>query len=236
MNQSLSYTVVFTMVSSLISAATVMPTFFYMFKPVEKKELRINKVLDLFPGNYDGSIEVKAYFRECTRLEVMDEEVRQIEDIILEDDNFEFAELGLSGSEVLNTAYAEERCDRSSEEAVEYYTDMFREIAGMGSAIVIAIFWVFLVMAIQFISPKYSLMAMMGFLMLIGMVVNNGILLVDMADSLRQDSGMVMMKGMGFVIIGGLCTSTILALFLMPPFYLVMSGPFCFQKKKRKRD
>lgn len=41
---------------------------------------------------------------------------------------------------------------------------------------------------------------------------------------LSQDSGMVMMKGMGYVIIGGLCTSTVLALFLMPPFYLVMSG------------
>lgn len=549
MNQSLSYTVVFTMVSSLISAATVVPTFFYMFKPIEKKELRINKVLDflgrgyrkvlpkllhfpkttifasvclfavsiliatqlrldLFPGNYDGSIEIKASFRGGTRLEVMDEEVRQIEDIILEDDNFESVELSLSGSEVLITAYAEEKCDRSSEEAVEYYTDMFKDIAGMdiqvsaksvatglsslmstgntvtisimsedldnlekgaklveerlnsvpgllyvhnefaqdkmnakividqqkamnagfqpsdvasqiyillnglkatdveyadkeyevriqfpddkynamttlldqmlvssngkmvalgdiaevryvnikqsisrkdgkflaevvattqnkdkyeiaenvkdaaaevilpdgveigkssidetlgeemagmGSAIVIAIFLVFLVMAIQFNSPKYSLMvmmclpfsligsfgllfvngvplsmmAMMGFLMLIGMVVNNGILLVDTTNSLRQemplkealleaglvrlrpilmttlttvlsmlpivfsqDSGMVMMKGMGFVIIGGLCTSTILALFLMPPFYLIMSGSHKSKKTK----
>lgn len=159
-------------------------------------------------------------------------------------------------------------------------------MAGIGSAIVIAIFLVFLVMAIQFNSPKYSLMvmmclpfsligsfgllfvngvplsmvAMMGFLMLIGMVVNNGILLVDTTNTMRkdmplktalleaglvrlrpilmttlitvlsmlpivlsQDSGM-MMKGMGYVIIGGLCTSTVLALFLMPPFYLVMSG------------
>lgn len=35
------------------------------------------------------------------------------------------------------------------------------EMAGMGSAIIIAIFLVFLVMAIQFNSPKYSLMVMM---------------------------------------------------------------------------
>lgn len=160
-------------------------------------------------------------------------------------------------------------------------------MTGIGSAIVIAIFLVFLVMAIQFNSLKYllmvmmclpfsligsfgllfvngvplSMMAMMGFLMLIGMVVNNGILLVDTTNTMRkdmplktalleaglvrlrpilmttlttvlsmlpivlsQDSGMVMMKGMGYVIIGGLCTSTVLALFLMPPFYLVMSG------------
>lgn len=63
--------------------------------------------------------------------ELMHEEVRQIEDIILQDDNFESMELGLSGSEALITAYAEEKCDRSSEEAVEYYTDMFKDIAGM---------------------------------------------------------------------------------------------------------
>lgn len=52
MNQSLSYTVVFTMVCSFISAATVVPTFFYLFKPIEKKELRVNKVLDVLGNGY----------------------------------------------------------------------------------------------------------------------------------------------------------------------------------------
>ena len=107
---------------------------------------------------------------------------------------------------------------------------------------------------------------MMGILMLVGMVVNNGILLVDgtnellkqgmeMKEALTEagitrlrpilmttlttvlsmlplilsgDSGMNMMHGMGVVIIGGLTASTLLAMFLMPPFYLLIS------KKEKK--
>lgn len=161
------------------------------------------------------------------------------------------------------------------------------ELMTVAGAIGIAIFLVFLVMAVQFNSPKHSLMVMtcipfsmigsfglmyfnqipislmslLGLLMMIGMVVNNGILLVDTTNSLRNqmpvkealieaglirlrpilmttlttvlsmvpmilstDGGMGMMRDMGYVIIGGLCTSTLLALFLMPPFYLVMDG------------
>lgn len=162
-----------------------------------------------------------------------------------------------------------------------------KEALGLGKSLIAAVFLVFLVMAMQFESVKFSIMvmtcipfsligsflllfisgsplsmmAMMGFLMLIGMVVNNGILLVDATNELRKtisleealiqagttrlrpilmttlttvlsmlplvlsgDSGMAMMRGMGFVIIGGLCASTILAMFMMPPFYLVISG------------
>ena len=109
-----------------------------------------------------------------------------------------------------------------------------------------------------------SMIAMMGFLMLAGIVVNSGILLLDSvkelskempirdalihAGSLRPilmttlttvhsmmpmifstDSSMSMMLGMVYVIIGGLCSSTILALFVMPPFYLIVEG-----RKKNK--
>lgn len=161
------------------------------------------------------------------------------------------------------------------------------ELLIITGAIGIAIFLVFLVMAVQFNSPRYSIMVMtcvpfsmigsfglmylnaipismmslLGLLMMIGMVVNNGILLVDTTNRLKEemdvreallqaglirlrpilmttlttvlsmvpmilstDSGMGMMRDMGYVIIGGLCTSTLLALFLMPPFYLIMNG------------
>lgn len=157
----------------------------------------------------------------------------------------------------------------------------------MGTTLAIAIFLVFLVMAIQFDSPRLSLMVMlcipfslagsfgmvflstgvlgivdlMGFLVLFGIVVNNGVLLVDATNELRQtmplgdalvqagetrlrpilmttlttvismipmifsaSSGMAMMKGMGYIVIGGLVASTILTMFLMPPFYLLIRG------------
>ena len=161
------------------------------------------------------------------------------------------------------------------------------EVDQMGTTMAIAIFLVFMVMALQFNSPRLSLMVMlcipfslagsfallflagrilslmglMGFLVLFGIVVNNGIMLVDMTGELRktmplgealteagvtrlrpilmttlttvismipavfsQDNGMGMMREMSLIVIGGLLTSTVLTLFLMPSFYLLIRG------------
>lgn len=551
MNKPLCYTIIFTMLASLVSAVTVVPLFFTLVKPKEKKNLPINKVLnklgngykktipvllhhpkttilaavlllvssialatqlhmDLFPSNFDGSVKVEATFRSGTKLEVMDQGIQNIEKALMEDKNFDSIELEISDNTANITANSSDSCKRSSEETVEYYTNLFsgitnidiavtpygvstglaslmstgnnvsvtlmgddmdnlsagasqveealtkvpgiikvkndlsaqetnarfvinqqksmnagmtpatvanqiyflmngitattldygdeeydvvveypenkydnvttlmdqalttsngtqvalsdiaeveyvsimqtisrkdkqfvatitattttadkytasalinevakqiiypdgvvigqssadeqlgKEVGNMGTAIIAAIFLVFLVMAIQFESPRLSfmvmlcipfsligsfglltlskaalsMMAMMGFLMLIGMVVNNGILLIDATSQLKKEmpleqaliqagltrlrpilmttlttvlsmlpmvlsnnSGMAMMRGMGFVIIGGLCTSTVLAMFLMPPFYLVISGETLDGQGKRK--
>lgn len=89
---------------------------------------------------------------------------------------------------------------------------MMEEFMALIQAIVTAVFLVFLVMAMQFESPRFSFMVMMcipfsligsflllflvgatismvslmGFLMLIGIVVNNGILFVDSTNTLRH--------------------------------------------------
>ena len=89
--------------------------------------------------------------------------------------------------------------------------------SALGKAIAAAIFLVFLVMAMQFESPRFSIMVMlslpfsmigsigllwisdstismqslMGFLMLVGIVVNNGILFVDTANMLREEHPMM---------------------------------------------
>ena len=90
---------------------------------------------------------------------------------------------------------------------------MYEELWAIFRAILIAVFLVFLVMAMQFESPRFSLMVMtcipfaligsflllfltgqtlsmvslMGFLMLMGIVVNNGILFVDSTNMLRRE-------------------------------------------------
>ncbi len=90
---------------------------------------------------------------------------------------------------------------------------MNKEFSALMGAIATAIFLVFLVMAMQFESPRFSLMVMMsipfsligcfgllfitgstvsmqslmGFLMLVGIVVNNGILFVDTANRLKEE-------------------------------------------------
>lgn len=161
------------------------------------------------------------------------------------------------------------------------------EIGGLTGTLLTAAFLVFLVMAVQFDSARLSVMVMlcipfglvgsfgmvflsgapmsmlglMGFLMLFGIAVNNGIYLVDGTNELRKtmtleealiqagatrlrpilmttlttvismvpmlfssSSGMGMMKEMAYIIIGGLVASTILAMFLMPAFYLLIRG------------
>ena len=91
---------------------------------------------------------------------------------------------------------------------------MNEEIGALGGALVTGIFLVFIVMAIQFESPKFSLMVMttmpfsligsfgllfladspismvstLGFLMLVGTVVNNGILYVDTVNQMIHDT------------------------------------------------
>lgn len=90
---------------------------------------------------------------------------------------------------------------------------MYEELMAIFEAILVAVFLVFLVMAMQFESPRFSLMVMtcipfaligsflllfltgqtlsmvslMGFLMLMGIVVNNGILFVDSTNMLRRE-------------------------------------------------
>ena len=90
---------------------------------------------------------------------------------------------------------------------------MNEEFSSLGQAIAIAVFLVFVVMAAQFESPKFSIMVMttipfspigafgllwladspismvslLGFPMLVGTVVNNGILYVDTANQYRNE-------------------------------------------------
>lgn len=89
---------------------------------------------------------------------------------------------------------------------------MMEEFQAIGKAIAAAVFLIFLVMAMQFESPRFSLMVMMsipfsligsffllfitgstlnmtslmGVLMLVGIVVNNGILYVDTTNQLKE--------------------------------------------------
>ena len=93
---------------------------------------------------------------------------------------------------------------------------MIEELGALFQAVLIATFLVFVVMAAQFESPKFSLMvmttipfsligsfsllfladvtismpSMLGFLMLVGTVVNNGILYVDTVNQYRQEMDM----------------------------------------------
>lgn len=116
--------------------------------------------------------------------------------------------------DAINALVAEMTFPDSVTPADSMMTDMMNEeLLAIFNAILTAIFLVFLVMAMQFESPRFSLMVMtcipfaligsflllwltgqtlsmvslMGFLMLMGIVVNNGILFVDSTNMLRQE-------------------------------------------------
>lgn len=164
---------------------------------------------------------------------------------------------------------------------------MQEEFSGLYTAIATAVFLVFVVMSAQFESPKFSFMVMttipfslvgsfgllkltgvsismtsiLGFLILVGTVVNNGILYVDTVNQNRMtmplkealieagatrlrpilmtslttilsmlpmafaigDSGSTT-QGLAVVNIGGLFVGILVALFILPVYYLVMNG------------
>ena len=163
---------------------------------------------------------------------------------------------------------------------------MATEFSALFQAIGLAIFLVFVVMAAQFESPKFSIMVMttipfcligafgllwladsaismtslLGFLMLVGTVVNNGILYVDTVNQYRQEMdlhtalveagatrirpilmtslttilSMIPMalaigssgsttQGIAIVDIGGLAVGVIVALFMLPVYYGLLS-------------
>ena len=168
---------------------------------------------------------------------------------------------------------------------------MNEEFGSLFTAIATAIFLVFVVLAAQFESPKFSLMVMttipfsfigafllmlvadvsvsmtslLGFLVLIGTVLNSGILYVDCANQFHEtmdvrgavvEAGFTrlrpilmtsviailsliplargagesgeLMQGLALVNIGGLASSTVLSLLVLPVLYTLMS------RKKKK--
>ena len=172
---------------------------------------------------------------------------------------------------------------------------MQNEFSGLYRAIGIAVFLVFVVLAAQFESPKFSFMVMttipfslagsfialrltgvsismtslIGFLILVGTVVNNGILYVDAVNQERLlmpveealvEAGATRLRpilmttlttvlamlpmavaygssgattqGLAVVDIGGLLLGVLVALFILPSYYLIMNG----RRKVRRLD
>jgi HAE1 family hydrophobic/amphiphilic exporter-1 len=164
---------------------------------------------------------------------------------------------------------------------------MAEEFSSLYKAITVAVFLVFVVLSAQFESPKFAFMVMttipfsligsfgllkltgvsismtsiLGFLILVGTVVNNGILYVDTVNQYRMtmplreslieagatrlrpilmtslttilsmipmamaygDSGSTT-QGLAIVNIGGLSVGVLVALFILPVYYLIMNG------------
>lgn len=164
----LGFTIIFAMLSSLIIALTLIPIFFWKYRPTEKKDTIINKILakvnvgyrtilrhimlkkktvmlvavgllvlaiylagqldtELMSATGLDNMSITVEQRSGTRLEVIDENIQSIEQMIIEDPDFEGCNVSISGAKATITAYPAESCTKSISELVDKYN---QELSG----------------------------------------------------------------------------------------------------------
>ncbi len=172
MFSQLGYTIIIAMLSSLVVAITLIPIFFWKYKPKEKKNILANRILQKVGNGYKwllGKIMLKkktvmlvsvgllvlAFFlagqldtelmsatgidsvsitvtqRSGTRLELIDTDVQEIEQMIIDDPDFESCNLTISGAEASISAYPADDCDKSINELVDEYNQLLKNYSNM---------------------------------------------------------------------------------------------------------
>lgn len=168
----LGYTIIIAMLSSLIIAVTLIPIFFWKYKPKEKKNILANRILEKVGNGYKwllgkimlkkktvmlvaigllilsfvlagqldmelmsatgiDSVSIRIDQRSGTRLEIMDEDVQSIEQMIIDDANFESCNITINGSSASISAYPAEDCEKSINELVEEYNQLLKDYTNM---------------------------------------------------------------------------------------------------------
>ncbi|MDE6213971.1 MAG: efflux RND transporter permease subunit [Lachnospiraceae bacterium] len=172
----LGMTIIMAMLASLIMAMTIIPLLFVKFKPVEKKELPINRLLDkinkgydkilrkllpkkglvlviavlllvaafmlvshihteLMPSMDEGAFAVTASFRSGTKMEVIEEETRFLEEMAEADPSVDHYSYSVSGDTATLTAYLADDCELSTNEVIEQYTRELSDLTNMDISI-----------------------------------------------------------------------------------------------------
>ncbi len=168
----LGYTIIIAMLSSLVVALTLIPIFFWLYKPKEKKDTVVNRFLErvgngykwllgrimlkkktvmlvavallvfafwlasqlnmeLMPSTGMDSVSITIEQRSGTRLEVMDEDIQFIEQMIIDDEDFESCNLTVSDSSASISAYPADDCELSITELVEKYNMLLKDYTNM---------------------------------------------------------------------------------------------------------
>ncbi len=168
----LGYTIIFAMLSSLIVAITLIPIFFWKYRPKEKKDTLANQIVGKIGNGYKtllkhimlkkktvmlvavgllalafalagqldqelmsatgiDNMSISIEQRAGTRLEVMDENIRFIEQMIIDDTDFAGCNLTISGSSATITAYPSETCEKSINQLVDIYNEKLLDSVNM---------------------------------------------------------------------------------------------------------
>lgn len=172
MFSQLGFTIIFAMMSSLIVAITLIPIFFWKYRPKEKKDTLANRIVGhvgngyktllkhimlkkktvmtvsvgllvlsfVLAGQLDtelmsatglDNVSIAIELRSGTRLEVMDENIQFIEQMIIDDPDFDGCNLTISGSSATITGFPAENCDKSVNELVDIYNRKLKDMTNM---------------------------------------------------------------------------------------------------------
>lgn len=172
----LGMTIIMAMLASLIMAMTIIPLLYTKFKPVEKKELPINKLLnkinkgydkllrkllpkkglvlvtailllvaafmlvsqintELMPSMDEGAFAITASFRSGTKMELIEEQTRFLEEMAEADSNVDHYSYNVSGDTATLTAYLADDSEVSTNEAIEQYTRALSDLTNMDISI-----------------------------------------------------------------------------------------------------
>jgi HAE1 family hydrophobic/amphiphilic exporter-1 len=168
----LGYTIIFSMLASLISAMTLVPLFYCKFRPKEKKELKINHFLDaarskyeilirkllhrkklcalvsvllligafglfammdkeLIPSMDEGSVDISATFRSGTRVEEVEQQMQQLEDMVASHEDVEnYTLTAEKGSGSISVNLKDDR-KMTSQEIADQWTEETKDLLGM---------------------------------------------------------------------------------------------------------
>lgn len=168
----LGFTIIFAMLSSLIVALTLIPIFFWKYKPIEKKNTLVNKLLEKINIGYRtilshimlkkktvmlvavgllvlafvlvaqlntelmtatglDNMSITVEQRSGTRLEVVDENIKPIEQMIIDDPDFAGCNVSISGSTATITAYPSEESSKNINELVDKYNQELSDYTNM---------------------------------------------------------------------------------------------------------
>ncbi len=172
MFSQLGFTIIFAMMSSLIVAITLIPIFFWKYRPKEKKDTLANRIVGhvgngyktllkhimlkkktvmtvsvgllvlsfVLAGQLDtelmsatglDNVSIAIELRSGTRLEVMDENIQFIEQMIIDDPDFDGGNLTISGSSATITGFPAENCGKSVNELVDIYNRKLKDMTNM---------------------------------------------------------------------------------------------------------
>lgn len=172
MFSQLGFTIIIAMISSLIVALTLIPIFFWKYRPVEKKDTIVNRALAKISSGYRtilshimlkkktvmcvavallviafalagqldmelmsatglDNVAITVEQRNGTKLEVIDENVQFIEQMIIDDPDFEGCNLTINGSTASITAYPAEDCTKTVNELVDEYNKKLKDCTNM---------------------------------------------------------------------------------------------------------